>query len=34
MDLEDVAKKMGLDKEQAVARLLPAGATGFKCLYA
>jgi len=29
MDLDDVAKKMGLDKEQAVARLLPAGAIYF-----
>ena len=29
MDLDEVAAKMGLDKEQAVARLLPAGAIYF-----
>jgi N-acyl-D-amino-acid deacylase len=29
MDLDEVAKRMGLDKEQAVARLLPAGAIYF-----
>ena len=29
MDLDDVAARMGLDKEQAVARLLPAGAIYF-----
>ena len=29
MDLEEVAAKMGVDKEQAVARLLPAGAIYF-----